>query len=31
MNRLTGDMRYRPSPWLWRRAGLGLSLLTEEA
>ena len=27
---LTGDMRYRPSPWLWRRAGLGLSLLAEE-
>lgn len=27
---LTGDMRYRPSPWLWRRAGLGLSLLNEE-
>lgn len=24
---LTGDMRYRPSPWLWRRAGLGASLL----
>ncbi|TXI84569.1 MULTISPECIES: 3-hydroxyacyl-CoA dehydrogenase [unclassified Cupriavidus] len=31
LDRLTGDMRYRPSPWLWRRAGLGLSLLTEEA
>jgi len=31
MERLTGDMRYRPSPWLWRRAGLGLSLLAEEA
>ncbi|MBY4895796.1 3-hydroxyacyl-CoA dehydrogenase [Cupriavidus sp. AU9028] len=31
MERLTGDMRYRPSPWLWRRASLGLSLLTEEA
>ncbi|MBR7890615.1 3-hydroxyacyl-CoA dehydrogenase [Burkholderia multivorans] len=28
---LTGDMRYRPSPWLWRRAELGLSLLTEDA
>ncbi|CAM3346040.1 3-hydroxyacyl-CoA dehydrogenase [Bordetella flabilis] len=27
---LTGDMRYRPSPWLWRRAGLGLSLLALE-
>ncbi len=30
LERLTGDMRYRPSPWLWRRAGLGLSLLAEE-
>ena len=30
MEALTGDMRYRPSPWLWRRAGLGLSLLAEE-
>jgi len=30
MEVLTGDMRYRPSPWLWRRAGLGLSLLTED-
>jgi 3-hydroxybutyryl-CoA dehydrogenase len=27
LERLTADMRYRPSPWLWRRAGLGLSLL----
>ena len=27
---LTGDMRYRPSPWLWRRAGLGASLLHTE-
>ncbi len=26
----TGDARYRPSPWLRRRAALGLSLLTEE-
>ncbi|WP_374593750.1 3-hydroxyacyl-CoA dehydrogenase [Aquabacterium sp.] len=26
----TGDPRYRPSPWLTRRASLGLSLLTEE-
>ncbi len=26
----TGDPRYRPSPWLTRRAALGLSLLTEE-
>jgi 3-hydroxybutyryl-CoA dehydrogenase len=25
-----GDPRYRPSPWLRRRAQLGLSLLTEE-
>ncbi len=31
LNQLTGDMRYRPSPWLWRRAGLNLSLLAEEA
>lgn len=29
MERITGDMRYRPSPWLWRRAGLSLSLLAE--
>ena len=27
----TGDPRYRPSPWLRRRAQLGLSLLTDEA
>ena len=26
-----GDARYRPSPWLKRRAQLGLSLLTEES
>ena len=26
-----GDPRYRPSPWLKRRARLGVSLLTEEA
>ena len=25
-----GDQRYRPSPWLTRRAQLGVSLLTEE-
>jgi 3-hydroxybutyryl-CoA dehydrogenase len=31
MNGLTGDMRYRPSPWLWRRAGLSLSLLAQDA
>ena len=27
----TGDPRYRPSPWLSRRARLGLSLLRQEA
>ena len=27
----TGDPRYRPSPWLQRRATLGVSLLTPEA
>src|SRR5690606_37130294 len=31
MQRTTGDMRYRPSPWLQRRAQLGLSLRTEAA
>jgi 3-hydroxybutyryl-CoA dehydrogenase len=31
MHAATGDPRYRPSPWLVRRAGLGLSLLTAEA
>ena len=31
MHALTGDPRYRPSPWLQRRATLGLSLLTAEA
>lgn len=29
--RLTGDPRYRPNPWLRRRAQLGVSLLTPEA
>lgn len=29
MNTLTGDPRYRPSPWLRRRAILGISLLHE--
>lgn len=28
---LTGDPRYRPSPWLTRRVSLGLSLTTPEA
>jgi 3-hydroxybutyryl-CoA dehydrogenase len=27
---MTGDPRYRPTPWLRRRALLGLSLLTTE-
>ena len=31
MHTLTGDPRYRPSPWLQRRATLGVSLLTAEA
>ena len=26
-----GDPRYRPSPWLTRRARLGISLMTPEA
>ena len=30
LNRLTGDPRYRPSPWLRRRAQLGLSLFATE-
>jgi 3-hydroxybutyryl-CoA dehydrogenase len=30
MHRITGDPRYRPSPWLTRRARLGVSLLTSE-
>src|SRR5690606_7553381 len=29
MLRVTGDMRYRPSPWLQRRVQLGLSLRAE--
>ena len=29
--RISGDPRYRPSPWLRRRATLGLSLTTQEA
>ena len=28
--RLSGDPRYRPTPWLRRRAQLGVSLLTSE-
>lgn len=31
MHAFYGDARYRPSPWLKRRALLGLSLLTEES
>lgn len=31
MQAATGDPRYRPSPWLTRRVGLGLSLLTPDA
>jgi 3-hydroxybutyryl-CoA dehydrogenase len=31
MQTVSGDPRYRPSPWLRRRALLGVSLLTEEA
>ncbi len=27
---LTGDQRYRPSPWLQRRATLGISLFTQQ-
>ncbi len=30
MLRITNDPRYRPSPWLARRAALGVSLLTPE-
>lgn len=29
--RATGDPRYRPSPWIARRAALGVSLLTQAA
>jgi 3-hydroxybutyryl-CoA dehydrogenase len=28
---LTGDQRYRPSPWLQRRAKLGISLFTQQS
>ncbi|MBT3910726.1 MAG: 3-hydroxyacyl-CoA dehydrogenase, partial [Rhodospirillaceae bacterium] len=31
IQRLTGDPRYRPTPWLRRRAELGVSLLTPES
>jgi 3-hydroxybutyryl-CoA dehydrogenase len=31
MYTLSGDPRYRPSPWLARRVALGLPLVTEEA
>ncbi len=31
LHSLSGDPRYRPSPWLRRRAALGISLLSEEA
>jgi 3-hydroxybutyryl-CoA dehydrogenase len=31
MQAATGDPRYRPSPWLQRRATIGVSLLTPEA
>lgn len=31
MQAVTGDPRYRPSLWLSRRVGLGVSLLTQEA
>lgn len=31
IHQLTGDPRYRPTPWLRRRAELGVSLLTPES
>jgi len=31
MHDFYGDPRYRPSPWLTRRARLGISLMTPEA
>ncbi len=31
MQAVTGDPRYRPSLWLSRRVGLGISLMTQEA
>ncbi|MDD9877231.1 MAG: 3-hydroxyacyl-CoA dehydrogenase [Magnetovibrio sp.] len=31
IHRLTGDPRYRPTPWLRRRAELGVSLTTSES
>ncbi|MBF6617502.1 3-hydroxyacyl-CoA dehydrogenase [Pollutimonas thiosulfatoxidans] len=31
MHRVTGDMRYRPSPWLQRRVQLGMSLQAQAA
>lgn len=31
LHTLTGDQRYRPSPWLARRVALGVSLTTEES
>ena len=31
MHDFYGDSRYRPSPWLTRRARLGISLMTPEA
>ncbi len=31
IHQLTGDPRYRPTPWLRRRAELGISLLTPES